>query len=174
MIYRSIKNLMKEKLNLPDMIIALIIGFLFMSISTFVHEIVGHTATAGILGCKASSKYNVFVGMTGYECPEGQEWKGIIIALAGPIAAFIFGLWAWFYGEDDVIRMLGLLSFYYSVIPNLVPWIPYTDMSKAIQLGLDPLLGWLIYLTIQSLVFYWTFEEILEKKGDIFTNLNFG
>lgn len=160
----NFKKALEENLNIPELALSILIGLMFMSISTFVHEVIGHTATAGLLGCKAYPKNGVFVGVTGYECPKGEEWKGIIIALAGPLAAFIFGLWAWFYEEDSWIRMLGLLSFYYSVAPNLVPWIPFTDMHKALELGLNPVIGWSIYLLIQSLIFYWTFQEITERK----------
>lgn len=124
---------------------------LAMSLAAAIHEM-GHKATAEFLGCDAEALSDVYTGVTGFECPNltGLELQkaSIIIALAGPLLALAYGLIMWFQGKDSILRLFGMIALFYSVFPSLFPLLPNSDMYKAIEWGLNPIIGWAIYIAI--------------------------
>jgi len=146
-----------------DMVIAFILGFLFTNLSLFVHE-AGHVIVANLLGCKAGiSRLMVYVGASSVE-ETCSNINLIFIALAGPFAAFLYGLYCWYAGgKDSILRMAGLISFFYSVLPSLAPFIPTSDMGRAISFGFGEGIANLIWLTVSAIIYYLVALEIKDR-----------
>ena len=161
---------MKEKIRewvkrkgYGDLVLILILAHLFMSISVAIHEL-GHVLTGYLLGCPGGIiQLRIITGETGISrCPYS---KMIIIALGGPLLAFLYGLWLWNAGgKDSILRLAGNISFAYSVIPSIMPFLRGSDMWKAIYVfGLKPWVGWLIYFGISSVCFLLWGLEVVDR-----------
>ncbi len=164
MFLKSLEELLREiltKRGLSNMVVALILGIIFINLSLFFHE-VGHIVTSFAMGCKARLfELNFFTGSSVVgDCASN---KLILIALSGGGLAMIYGLWAFFLEKDGLLRIAGIVSFFYSVIPS---WRPAFggDMIVAVNNGLNPILGWIIYLGAMGLVFMLIGKDITERE----------
>ena len=148
----------------PKFVYVTAISFLFFLISTTIHEL-GHFISASLLGCEAGIRYvSLFTGSTGLgEC---HPHVLSIIALSGPLFAFAVGLLIWEYDENSPWRVLALIMFFLSSILQLIPKEPL-DMGKAIAWGLNPIVGWIIFLTVFAISFNLLWLEITEEEDKI-------
>jgi len=161
-VFTKIVRDLREKSTLPKLVFSLIVGYIFVNLSLIIHE-GSHVLVARLLGVEAGvNQLLMFTGVSAIG--DTTPIQFILIALAGPIGAFLYGLWCYFVEKDSVIRVAGIVSFFYSVIPSLAPFMPNSDMAQAIEHGLNPLLGWLIYLLIFSYCFKLIIDEVTEKK----------
>ena len=150
--------------GLGNLLTAFILGTLFTNLSLVIHEL-GHVLTANLLGCPAGISFlNLYTGASSIgACPDE---KMVLVALAGPMFAFLYALYAWFVeGKDSIIRLAGLVSIFYSVLPNLYPAMPGSDAWIAVnQFGLSPVHAWLIWIVTSAIAFYLIAQEITEKE----------
>jgi len=148
--------------NLSDLAIAFIVGILFTNLSLIIHES-SHIMVARYFKCPAKIRsLNIYTGVS--EIGECSNDKMILIALAGPIGAFIYGILCWYYGgKDSIMRLAGLISFFYSVMPSLYPFMSGTDMYNAIEFGLNPGYAVLIWLSISAIIYYLVALEIVDR-----------
>jgi len=153
-----------KNFNLSDLAIAFVLGILFTNLSLVVHEL-SHVLTANYFGCKAGiNSLNTYTGSSSIDETCSND-KMILIALAGPLGAFLYGLICWYYGgKNSILRLAGLISFFYSVMPSLYPYIPGSDMYVAISFGLNPGLGTLIWLLISGIIYYLVALEIVDRS----------
>jgi len=152
---------LKEQLNVNELVFSLIIGIVFVNLSLIIHEL-SHVIVANLLGVKASIAYlQMFTGAT--SLGEATPSQMILIALAGPLGALLYGLYMWYLEPDGILRFAGLASFFYSVIPNLAPFIQGSDMYVAIQNGLNPFVGWIIYLFVFAYCTKIVLDEIYDR-----------
>ena len=153
---KTIEYWMSER-GAPDFLITTIISAVFFFISTGIHEM-GHVLVAKFLNCEAGIQYvHMWTGGSGIgECASSSL---VLIALAGPLTTFIIGLLLWFSEPDGRERMLALIMFFLSTVMQLYPQYPL-DMGKAIQWGLNPSVGWLIYWIIFAICFNLIWLEI--------------
>ena len=162
-IEERIEDWLKENFDIPDIMVSYILGMLFLLIGVIVHES-AHKITAMLLGCPAViTSINFYFGATNVinTCSPAHM---VVIALAGPIASFVYGLIGWFSGKDSIFRFMGNIIFAYSVLPNL--WFaPYTDISIAIENGLNKNFAFFfITLPITAIIFYLWAKEITDRK----------
>ena len=151
-----------RRYDLSDLAIAFIVGLLFTNLSLVIHEL-SHVIVARYLGCPASiNSLNIYTGYSSVgECSND---KMVVIALAGPIGAFLYGLFCWYYGgKDSILRLAGLISFFYSVMPSLYPFLPGSDMYAAIRFGFSPALGTIVWLSISAIIYYLVALEIVDR-----------
>lgn len=152
---------LKEQIDIDEMAFALIIGFIFVNLSLVIHEIC-HVIMANLLGVRASLAYLLmYTGAT--SVGEATPSQMILIALAGPLGALLYGLYMWYLEPDGILRYAGLASFFYSVLPNLAPFLQGSDMYVAIQNGLNPLVGWIIYLFVFAYCTKIILDEIYDR-----------
>lgn len=146
------------KWNLPYFIENTILGLLAFFLATLIHES-GHTLTALILGCNAGIAHvGLITGATGVaSC---APWKLSIIALAGPLTAFMFGLLIWFTeNENSRLRLLSIILFFLSSSLQLVPTKPL-DGYWAIYYGCPRIVEFFIFLTVFSVSVNLLIDEI--------------
>ena len=151
-----------RRYDLSDLTIAFIVGLLFTNLSLIIHEL-SHIFVANYLGCPATiESLNIYTGASSVgECTND---KMVIIALAGPIGAFLYGLFCWYHGgKDSILRLAGLISFFYSVMPSLCPFLPGSDVYTAIRFGLNPSLGTILWLSISAIIYYLVALEIVDR-----------
>jgi len=148
----------------------LLIGALYFN--TFIHEL-GHIITGRIMGCQTSLLWSsAFTGASAFQCPDTMPEdllsRAIIVtALAGPLFSFIVSLLIWFaFGENSVMRLIALVGFLYSVLPNL-SFMTGSDLSVAVEYGLP--YGWalLIVLFVTGIIGYLLLREITESDFPI-------
>jgi len=129
---------------------------LYIFTATFVHE-TGHLIMGLLTGMKIGIPViSLFVGVTpSYEAFPGLPF--ILTAYAGPIAALLFGIFIWRYS-----KVWALVSFFYSCLPNLWPFIPGSDAYQAVTIGgLGVEWAILIFIIAGAIVAEYVFE--LEK-----------
>lgn len=154
--------------GIPSVLFSMILMLLAIQLTVVAHES-GHMLVANLLGCRAGiGEARFYVGWTGFDCP--KEWpeerlnKTIqLIALAGPLTAFLVGSYLWFYEENGLTRVMALPFWFYGTLPNLYV-IKGTDMSMALQYGLNPLLGLLIYFGISAFISFAVVREVTERR----------
>ena len=165
---RYVKDIFSRR-GLPEFFASMVIMLTTIPIATFTHES-GHMITATLMGCKATiGEADYFIGWTGIECPDEMPESRVrftlmVTALAGPLLAFSIGTYLWFSGEDDLTRALAIPFWWYSTLPNLYIYPPVLDMAVAVQNGLNPLIGMLIFYGIAGFISYATIREIMEKR----------
>jgi len=143
-------------------ILLAIFGLLIIEAGTMVHEGF-HNVILRLMGCKAGSSAEVFTGATGFEC-ELSDLQMQVVALAGPIGAFLTGLAIWkFLGEDKPIRLLALFLMVYSAIPSLFLGISNSDASVAVEHGFNEGVMWLLFIIVLGVSVICFLEEIMEK-----------
>ncbi|HDD44261.1 MAG TPA: hypothetical protein ENG63_05310 [Candidatus Desulfofervidus auxilii] len=158
---KLVKDL-RKRTTIPQLLFSLIVGFIAVNLSLLVHES-SHVIVARLLGVEAGiSQLMMFTGMS--SIGETTPMQFYLIALAGPIGAFLYGLWCYFFEKDSIIRVAGIVSFFYSVLPSLAPFMPGSDMAQIIAKGFNPLLGWIIYLLIFGYCFKLVIQEVIEGK----------
>lgn len=163
----NFKPIKKLAIILLIMFIVTIVGVLFINIGTVFHEFTGHALVAKILGCSVSSKANIFTGSTYYDCynSENERTKSIIIALSSITVVFFIALALWLWGgEDNIIRILSITMFFYSIIPSAFPLLAGSDMGFAIKQGFPAILGWIIYGIMTGIFGWLLIDEITEKN----------
>lgn len=161
-VFTKIVRDIRDKTTISELMFSLIIGFIFINLSLLIHES-SHVIMARILGVEAGiNNLLMFTGSSVIGSTTPSQF--ILIALAGPMGAFLYGLYCYFIEKDSIIRVAGIVSFFYSVIPSLAPYLPNSDMFQAIASGLNPLVGWFIYLVIFAYCFKLILEEITEGK----------
>jgi len=156
--------------GLGNLAIGFILFWTYLSLSLLIHEVAGHWMTAKLLGCEAAiGELRQIIGFTMVSCemfpPAVEKSKLVLIALAGPLVSFLAGLWVWLREHPDApIRLLALLLFFYSTIPSLIPVVPQSDVAQAINWGLHPVHGWLVFIIITSMIGILVGREITEKR----------
>ena len=157
---KAISYWLSEK-GFPDFIITTILAIIFFSMSTLIHE-TGHYIFGWALGCQSAiSHLDMITGTTTVmQCAQPSL---IVIALAGPLFAFFIGLWLWFSEPNGRPRMLALIMLFLSATLQLYPQYPL-DMGKAIEWGLNPILGWLIFIIVLGISFNLIIAEITEYE----------
>ena len=158
-----IEQWLKDNFDLSDMMVAMVLGLMFLLIGVIIHES-AHKITALLLGCPAKiTSLNFYFGLTNVSntCPAKAM---VLIALAGPMASFIYGLIGWFSGEDSVWRFMSNIIFAYSVLPNIWP-APYTDIAVAVNNGLNPTFAFFcITIPITAIIFYLWAREVVDRQ----------
>lgn len=147
-----------ENWKLPLFIENTLLGLLAFFFSTLIHEL-GHVLTATVLGCNAGIKHvGMIMGASGIaEC---ASWKLSIIALGGPLTAFIFGLYFWYSeGENSRLRFLSIILFTLSSVIQLIPRKPL-DGYWAIYYGMPPFIELLIFITLFAIAVNLIIDEI--------------
>jgi len=159
MILRRLEEEIKSW-NAPDYILNTVFLLLSFFMSTAIHEF-GHLITSILLGCKAGIlEITLLQGATGFECIGNNAISNILIAYGGGISAFIFGLILWFSegkkdmerGELSNIRLFAIILFFLSSVFQLYPGYRGLDGYKAIEFGLNPIVAWLIWFFMLSIV----------------------
>ena len=160
---RELKEWLARNIPLTGVALSAVIGFFFVFLSLIVHE-TSHIAAARMLDCSAGIKRLDFVtGLSAVDC-SGADWKLMMVALAGPLGATLYGMWVWFSGKDRIARAGAIASFFLSVIPSLYPGLEGGDMAKAIHHGLNPLLGRILFIAVFGVIFYQLIKECSEKE----------
>ena len=152
--------------GIANILISAFLLLFAISLGTFIHES-GHAIAAAFFSCKYNMSSNVFTGATAIECPfEGVAYNRalILISLAGPLLAFAVGTILYFMTEHGFTRSAGALIWIISVIPSLSPFLPMADMHVAIQAGLNPIVGWMIFLLITGFCAYHYFIEMQDVR----------
>lgn len=134
-----------------------LIALFALFISTAIHEL-GHVLFAYAVGCPAGiSHVGLITGKTAVSdaCTNTQL---ILIALGGPLTAFIVGLIIWFFEKESKIRYLSVVLMFFSSSLQLIP-LPPLDGYQAIKFGLNPAVEILLFL-----VTYSVFSNILIRS----------
>jgi len=155
---------LEKEFDISDVARAFILGITFVSLGVIIHES-AHKLTAILLGCPASIvNIDMYFGATSVanSCPSNYM---ILIALAGPFVSMIYGLLCWYSGENTITRFAGNIFLAFSVLPNLLPWVEYTDMGRAIQYGLNPVVAYMLWALLSAYIFWiWAIEVVDRKK----------
>jgi len=154
---------LEEEFDLSDVSRAFIIGFTFVFIGLIIHE-TAHKLTAIYFGCPASiTDLDMYFGSTAVADSCSRNYM-MLVSLAGPFAAMIYGLIAWHSGENTISRFMGNIVLAYSVLPNLWPFVTYTDMGKAIQYGLNPIVAYMLWIFPSAYIFWIWGKEVVDRK----------
>jgi len=151
---------LEEKIGLitsSEFIENTLIALFALFISTAIHEL-GHVLFAFGVGCPAGiSHVGLITGKTAVSesCTNSQL---ILIALGGPLTAFIVGLIIWFFEKESKIRYLSVVLMFFSSSLQLIP-LPPLDGYQAIKFGLNPAVEILLFL-----VTYSVFSNILIRS----------
>jgi len=146
--------------SLPRFLENLIIALFSFFVATLIHEL-GHVLTALILGCPAGIQHiGMISGATGVaECP---AWQLGIIALGGPVFAWLMGIVFWFSEEKKSrMRFISILLWLLSSAVQLIPANPL-DGYQAIKFGISPLVVWSIFLITFSISSNLLIDEITD------------
>lgn len=163
----DLKGWLKKKAPLSGIALAAFIFLFFTNLSLVVHE-VSHTLLARLLGCQASiSNLAMFAGATSIKnCADSNL---VWVALAGPIGALAYASYLYFSSKDGLLRLAGMISIFYSVLPSLGPMMNGSDMSKAIQYGFNPILGGAMFFGVSGYFTYQFLREITERENPLQT-----
>lgn len=158
----NLERWLKEKLPLSGIALAAVIFLFFTNLSLIVHEL-SHVFAAKFLGCGASiSNLAMFAGASTIKnCADSQL---VWVALAGPLGALAYASYLYFSSKDGLLRLAGMISIFYSVLPSLGPMMNGSDMNKAIEFGLNPILGWAIFFGVSGYFTYNFIQEITEEE----------
>ena len=159
----SFREVFRTK-NWPVMIADFIVFMAFLQIGTFIHEL-GHALAGILLNCGGVVEFvNFFTGASYVGmCP--ADSRMILVALAGPMAGFMFGMYLWSIGKDMIFRLGGITAWMYSTLPNLFPLLGNgSDIAVAMEYGLTPFAAWTIYIIITSIVAFFIVQEIQDQK----------
>ncbi len=147
--------------GLPEFLINTILFILFFGISTTVHEL-GHVIVGKLLCSSAGiMDLTLLTGATGVDGCSNFSLQ--IIALAGPVTAFLVGLYIWFMDEDSRARLLSIVMFMVSSILQLYPKVNL-DGQQYINYGGSPILLWIIWFVIVGVTGNLIIGEIKEKE----------
>jgi len=165
--FEGLINWLKNR-GISNTLIAFFLFLFFLQLGVIVHES-SHVLVARVLGCEAGvHEANFFTGVSGVSCDmfQGAEKNNrlVIIALAGPLIAFLFGCLLWYTGKDAIERMGAIEFWLYSTLPSLYPYMPMSDMAQAISFGLRPGVGWLIFIAVTMFIAYQIAVEVTEKS----------
>jgi len=147
-----------KKWSLNEYLENTILGIIAFFLATFIHEM-GHVIVANLLGCKAGLTHSgLITGITSIgEC---SNYKLQIIALAGPLASFLTGIFIWFSeSENSKLRLLAIILFLLSSVIQLVPVKPL-DGYQAIEFGMAVWLELLIFISILSVSVNLILDEV--------------
>ena len=151
--------------NLNEFIENTILGLIAFFLATGIHEL-GHVIVGNILGCPSQLLHvGLILGVTGVSdtCPPS---KMMIIALAGPIFAFLTGIYIWFKEDkDSKLRLLSIILFLISSIVQLVPTEPL-DGYKAIYFGFPVIAELFIFFVVFSISINLILHEIEDRKWE--------
>jgi len=139
-----------------------VLGFIAFFLATTIHEI-GHMLVAIALGCPANVVHTGFInGATAVgEC---TPFKMQFIALAGPLTAFLAGMYIWFTEhEDSKLRFLSIILFIISSVIQLLPVKPL-DGYMAVYYGMNIVLELFLFLVVFSFSVNLIIDEIQDRK----------
>jgi hypothetical protein len=137
-----------------------IIGTAIFEISTSLHEAT-HAITARFLGCASVMFVQIVTGSTSFECPTENPVQNIIIGYSAPIIMAILGLVLILSGKDSPYRAVGFIFMMLSSIWSLMLNLP-SDAAYVAQQGFSPVFGWLIYLTVNGVFWFYFLQEVMD------------
>lgn len=157
--------------TISKFLIGLAALFGFLVLNTAIHE-TGHIISALMFGCKISGTgAGYLTGITRFSCPfevKDNPIAFIIIALSGPYWIFFVGNLMWHFSKTSIIRLGGLLSFWYSVVPNIYPALAGSDMNAAItQFYFNPVIAWALFIITGGYLAYLTLDAITGEKWEV-------
>ena len=159
--WASINYWLSDK-GIPDFVSNTLLFFFFFLISTMIHE-AGHVI-AGKIMCEGGAGLSAMTLLTGMTTVGECSLFGLqVTALAGPLFAFIIGLWIWYGDEDDKIRVLGFLMFTLSGVFQLYP-VGMSDGQQFINFGGAPVIVWGLFIILSGITANLLVAEVTEKE----------
>ena len=118
-------------------------------ISTAIHEL-GHVLFAIVLGCPAGVAHVGLITGKSVVSDVCTNTQLILIALGGPLTAFLAGLLIWFLEKESKLRYLSVILMLFSSSLQLIPLNPL-DGYQAIKFGLNPTIEIFLFLLVYSI-----------------------